>query len=91
MFNRFEMNTILHVSHDMEIGGAERALFQLIRGQTELGLKPSLAVTTQSGFYGDKVAELGVPIYEFHQKSSIDLTIGRRFVPIAKEHDCVHF
>jgi len=82
---------ILHVSYDMGIGGAERALFQLIRGQVQAGMQPSLAVLASSGFYGQRVAELGVPVVELNQKSSIDFGITEKFIGLAKQNDCVHF
>ena len=61
------MKNILHVSYDMGIGEAERALYQIIRGQREFGLRPALAVVTKCGFYGDKVAELGIATYDLNQ------------------------
>ena len=75
----------------MNIGGAERALYQLIRGQVSSGIQPQLLVLTEGGFYAKKTADLGVNVHELHQRSAMDLQSGRRFEEIAGSFDVVHF
>jgi len=56
-----------------------------------MGMRPSLALLKKGGFYGQLVADLGVPVFELNQKSSIDFRISKEFVNLAKLNDCVHF
>jgi len=85
------MRKVLHVTYDMGIGGAERALYQLIRGQIEAKVSPSLILLARSGYYGKQVAALGVPVHELDQRNAFDFAITRPFTEVASLHDCVHF
>ena len=78
---------ILHISYCMSIGGAERALFQLMRGQKLHGVEPELLVITQGGYYADRTREIDIPVYELMQSSSADRSIKSKFAEIAKGFD----
>lgn len=82
---------ILHISHSMKIGGAERALYQLIRGQLQRGLEPALLILSKGGYYAEKTAELDVQVYELNQSSGFDTSVKQRFCDIALQYDIVHF
>lgn len=82
---------VLHVSYAMGIGGAERALYQLVRAQAERGLGPELAVLSESGCYGRDVASLGVPVHDLRQRHALDWRIASPFLALAARHRVVHF
>lgn len=82
---------ILHISHSMKIGGAERALYQLIRGQVQSDLEPELLVLSRGGYYAEQTAELGVPVQELEQSSGYDSSVRGRFLEIAAGFDVAHF
>jgi hypothetical protein len=56
----------LHVLHCLwsgSIGGAERAVFQLVREQLrDPGLEPALLFASSGGFYWEQAHELGCPV-----------------------------
>ena len=82
---------ILHVSYRMDIGGAERSLYQLVRAQKAAGLNPTIAVLSKHGYYGERVAELGVPVVDLHQRNAFDFAAAQRFRELAADQDYVHF
>jgi len=54
--------TIAHVSWRMGIGGAERALFQLMRAQRDFGHRVKLIVVSHKGFYAEEVEKEGIEV-----------------------------
>lgn len=54
--------SITHVSYSMDIGGAERALFQLMRAQKDFGHSVRLIVVSKIGFYGSAAEKEGVEV-----------------------------
>ncbi len=75
----------------MKIGGAERALYQLIRGQQQNSMQPALLILSQGGYYAEKTAALGVEVVELNQSGGFDASVKGRFSEIATDFDIVHF
>ena len=75
----------------MRIGGAERALYQLIRAQRGTEYLPALTVISEGGLYAEKVAALGVRVFELNQRRPTDLSVRRLFQATASEYDLIHF
>jgi len=82
---------ILHIAGQMSIGGAERAIYQLIRGQRYAGTHADLLGSSYLGYYGKKVAETGARVFELKQKNGRDLSIRHNFHRILEKYDAVHF
>jgi len=52
------------------IGGAERAVFQFIRSQTQRSrYRPAIAYSQSQGFYGDEIRSLGVEVIDLGLKT----------------------
>jgi glycosyltransferase involved in cell wall biosynthesis len=85
------MMKILHIGGKMSIGGAERAIFQLIRGQRAAGIEANLLVSDSPGYYGHKVSQTDAKVYEIGMKNGWDISIFNRFFKIIKKHDALHF
>ncbi len=82
---------ILHVSWSMNIGGAERALFQLIREQHRHGIDASLLVESTGGLYAQKTHEAGAEVYELQMKNALDVAVTKRFKQLLQNHSLIHF
>jgi glycosyltransferase involved in cell wall biosynthesis len=85
---------ILHVHWSLEIGGAERALYQLIRAQREAGSEVALLTVSCRGLYGEQLQAEGFEVFALDQASGLNLTTlrtARRFFdrwPIVHFHGC---
>lgn len=75
----------------MDIGGAERALYQLIREQRRHGIKADLLVGSKGGFYSYKAQSCGSRIYELSMTNSLDFSIKNKFSSILKGYELIHF
>lgn len=65
---------ILHFLWSGDVGGAERAVYLLVREQLkDVSLQPSIALAKLSGFYGNAISELGCPTVV------LNVTNGRSF------------
>jgi len=82
---------ILHVCGEMVIGGAERAIYQLVKCQLEGGNKVDILSTSQQSFYSQKVCELDSTVHSVGQKSGADFTCVRKYLKLACKYDVVHF
>jgi glycosyltransferase involved in cell wall biosynthesis len=82
---------ILHVLWHMDIGGAERALYQLVREQRRHGRAADILLGSHAGFYGEKARECGATVIELHQKNNLDMSVAPRVAEILREYDLVHF
>lgn len=78
---------IIHIMHSMKIGGAERAIYQLIKAQREAGCIADLGIITKKSLYGEKVEALGSRVYCL-EKSANKLLI---FSKLTRCYDIVHF
>ncbi|MBI5848255.1 MAG: glycosyltransferase [Nitrospirae bacterium] len=82
---------ILHITWTMAIGGAERALYQLIRAQRENGLESDLLIARDASFYGDVTGQTGARVFALGQKSATDFSVKRRFLEVIEDYDILHF
>ncbi len=81
---------ILHVLWSLEIGGKERAVYQLVREQQRLGHRADIAVASRAGLYGELAREAGAHVHELGQRSAADLTVSARAIGIFRQYDIVH-
>lgn len=84
-------NKILHIMWQMDIGGAERAVYQLIREQRRCGMYSDLLIGNNGGFYGEKTREAGAQVIEIFQKHTYDLSVVPRVQTLLKDYSIVHF
>lgn len=82
---------ILHVGGSMSIGGAERALYQLISSQCKNRDIADLITTSATELYSKKVSEIGANVFEIKQRHSFDMTCVNSFLKLAKNYDILHF
>lgn len=82
---------ILHVLWHMDIGGAERALYQLVREQRRHGIESDILLGSHAGFYGEKAREAGATIFELSQKNNLDMSVAPRVSEILQGYDLIHF
>jgi glycosyltransferase involved in cell wall biosynthesis len=75
----------------MDIGGAERAVYQLVREQRRRGIEADVLVGRSAGFYGELAREAGATVHELHQRRAFDLLAARRSRPVLREYEMVHF
>ena len=82
---------ILHVLWHMDIGGAERALYQLVREQRRHGFEADILLGSHAGFYGEKARETGATVIELAQKHNLDMSVAPRVAEILGGYDLIHF
>jgi glycosyltransferase involved in cell wall biosynthesis len=83
--------SVLHVLWSMEIGGAERAVYQLVREQRRRGREADVLVASTAGLYGEKARETGAHVYELGARSTYDLGSGRSAANSFSRYEIVHF
>lgn len=82
---------ILHITWQMAIGGAERAIYQLIRAQRDAGIHADLLIASSEGFYGEKTGESGAKIFSLGQRNGIDFSVKKDFLNIIEKYTILHF
>ena len=82
---------ILHVLWSMEIGGAERAVYQLVREQRRRGDRADVLLASHAGFYGERCREAGASVLELGQRSALDLSAAAAARGVFAEYHIVHF
>jgi glycosyltransferase involved in cell wall biosynthesis len=82
--------SVLHVMWRMSIGGAERAVYQLVREQRERGVDADVAVASEVGLYGERVRETGARVYELGCRGALDVRRSRGLTRLAGEYDIAH-
>lgn len=82
---------LVHVLWNMEIGGAERALYQLVREQRARGIAADVIVGSRAGYYGEKTREVGARVTELGQSGTFDLSVADRVRELLREYEVVHF
>jgi glycosyltransferase involved in cell wall biosynthesis len=85
------LEPVLHVLWSLEIGGAERALFQLVREQRRRGRNADVLVGSHAGFYGERTREVGASVFELHQRSALDAKAAAALTRIQNDYAIVHF
>jgi L-malate glycosyltransferase len=83
--------SVVHVLWSMEIGGAERAVYQLVREQRRRGRKADVLVANIAGFYGERAHESGALVYELGARSARDLSASATAARLLLGYDIVHF
>ena len=81
---------VLHVLWTMEIGGAERAVYQLVREQRDRGVAADVLVGRRAGPYGERVRTAGATVHELGQRHALDVLRGRAAIDIFAQYDIVH-
>ena len=82
---------IVHVLWSLSIGGAERAVFQLIAEQRRNGLVADAAIAADAGLYGRFVRETGATVHELHQRRAREVSAILRARTVFGAYDIVHF
>jgi glycosyltransferase involved in cell wall biosynthesis len=85
-----EQVRVLHVMWRMSIGGAERAVFQLVREQRRRGIEADLVVASERGYYGEEAAESGARVHVLGCRSALDVRRSRALTSLASEYKIVH-
>lgn len=75
----------------MGIGGAERAVYQLIREQRARGVEADVVIGTEAGLYGDRVRETGAAVFELGARGATDLVRQRKITSILRSYTVAHF
>ena len=75
----------------MEIGGAERAVYQLVREQRRRGTEADVLLGSSGGFYGELAREAGARVHELHLKRGSDVVAAGRARPLLRKYEIVHF
>ncbi len=82
---------IIHVMWNMDIGGAERAVYQLIREQRRTGIESDIILLNKKGLYGKLCEEAGADVYFLKMKRAYDRSVTKKFPEILNNYDIVHF
>lgn len=82
---------IAHVIWETGIGGAERALYQLVREQRAHGMEADVIVGRDGGYYGDLIRSTGAQVHSLNQQRALDLSVAPRFRAILDDYDAIHF
>lgn len=83
--------SVLHVLWSLDIGGAERAVFQLVQEQNRLGVRADVLVGGRAGVYGECARRSGAVVHELGQRSALDLRRARSAGRIFGLYDVAHF
>jgi glycosyltransferase involved in cell wall biosynthesis len=82
--------SVVHVLWSLEAGGAERAVYQLVREQRRRGREADVLVGGTAGFYGDLLVREGANVHELRQRGALDPR-ARRAADICNRYPIVHF
>jgi glycosyltransferase involved in cell wall biosynthesis len=74
----------------MGIGGAERAVYQLVREQRARGVEADVVVASASGFYGRRAREAGATVHELGCRHALDIRRSCRLTGLARRYSLVH-
>jgi len=78
---------VLHVIGDMNIGGAERQLLEVIPRLNLNRYNVIVCCLRVAGDFGSILREKGIKIFELHKKSGPDFTVLPRLVRLIKEEN----
>jgi glycosyltransferase involved in cell wall biosynthesis len=81
----------MHVMWTLAIGGAERALYQLVLAQRHAGIEAGVLVASDLGLYGKRLVAEGVPVETLAQRRGFEVAAGMRAASILSRCDAVHF
>lgn len=84
--------SVLHFTGDMRIGGAERAIFQLVRGQRQRGVQSDIAVPKAGHYYAERLQQVcRAQVHSLGQASAFDFRVSRKISVLARDYDVLHF
>jgi glycosyltransferase involved in cell wall biosynthesis len=84
--------SVLHILWTGKIGGAERAVYQLVREQMhDRALAPALLFAQGQGFYWELARDIGCPVWELGAPHGRALRSVRAAVPVMHNFDIHHF
>lgn len=75
----------------MEIGGAERALYQLVREQRARGIEADILLGSFAGLYGKKAREIGANVTELLLNGPFDRSAARHVHELLAGYSIIHF
>ncbi len=81
---------MLHVMWRMSIGGAERAVYQLVREQRARGVEADVVVGTEMGIYAEHARSAGAEVFELRCRNALDFRCSRILTRLARGYDIVH-
>jgi glycosyltransferase involved in cell wall biosynthesis len=82
---------ILHILWSLSIGGAERALYQLVAEQRRRGRVADVLVASDGGMYAEMARADGAAVHELNQRHPFDLRAARQAMRLFRSYDIVHF
>ncbi len=82
---------ILHVMWTLGLGGAERAVFQLIREQRRRGMSADVLLGSEAGFYGELLRESGAAVHQLDCRGAWDARRSYGLRAMARRYTIVHF
>ncbi|MGH2754846.1 MAG: glycosyltransferase [Actinomycetota bacterium] len=83
--------SILHVLWTGNIGGAERAVYQLVREQMRRGHEVGVAFGHAVGLYAEALQEIGCPVISFGTTSGMDVASLPRMIRGLRGYGLHHF
>ncbi len=87
---RSRQERVLHILWNMSIGGAERAVYQLVREQRLRGIEADVLLCSGGGFYAERAREAGATVHELGQRRAADLRIARRARGVLQRYEILH-
>ncbi|MEX1133497.1 MAG: glycosyltransferase [Acidimicrobiia bacterium] len=82
---------MLHFLWTGQIGGAERAVYQLVREQMRRGTRVGVAFGQATGLYADSLRELGCPVISLGASGGADIRVLPGAVRAIRGFDVHHF
>lgn len=83
--------SVLHLLWDGQIGGAQRAVYQLVREQLRRGTCVGVAFAQCTGFYAESLKELGCPVISLGASGGTDIRVLPRAVRAIDGYEVHHF
>jgi hypothetical protein len=74
----------------MRIGGAERAVYQLVREQQRRGLRADVVVASEPGLYADHLQGTGAVVHRLRCRGAWDLRRSFELTKIGGHYQIVH-
>ena len=84
------MSRILYVITELEIGGAEKTLFELATRISRHGFEPQVATLGGLGPLGQELCAQGVPVHPLGARGRWDVRVVWRLRRLVREADIVH-
>jgi glycosyltransferase involved in cell wall biosynthesis len=85
------VNKTLHIAWSLDGGGAERAVYQLVREQRRTGRIADVAVASSTGIYGDLLLQEGTSVFVLGQNDAFDRRPKRQALEIFTSYPILHF